>query len=100
MNIPAPSNRSPPATFKSAKATRGDLLEGPGIYIYICVCDIVFSSLSLSLSSCFNEGYVSDDGHAIFGHDQWVQLGLEAIVCKSIGINIYIYIIQISTQQI
>ena len=26
---PAPSNRSPPATFKSAKATRGDLLEGP-----------------------------------------------------------------------
>ena len=27
-SIPAPSNRSPPATFKSAKATRGDLLEG------------------------------------------------------------------------
>ena len=36
--IPAPSNRSPPATFKSAKASRGDLslLEGAGIYIYIC----------------------------------------------------------------
>ena len=57
------------------------------------MCVILSFLLSLSLSSCFNEGYVSDDGHAIFGHDQWVQLGLEAIVCKSIGINIYIYIL-------
>ena len=28
--IPAPSNRSPPDTFKSTKVTRGDLLEGAG----------------------------------------------------------------------
>ena len=32
-------HRSPPATFKSPKATRGDLLEGPGrigtVYIHI-----------------------------------------------------------------
>ena len=28
VSIPAPSNRSPPTTFKSPKATRGDLLEG------------------------------------------------------------------------
>ena len=32
--IPAPSNRSPPATFKSAKATGGDLLEGAGIKVH------------------------------------------------------------------
>ena len=29
-NIPGPSNRSPPATFRSGKASRGDLLEGAG----------------------------------------------------------------------
>ena len=29
--IPGPSNRSPPATFKSTKASRGDLLEGAGM---------------------------------------------------------------------
>ena len=31
-NKQTPSNRSPPATLKSAKATKGDLLEGPGTY--------------------------------------------------------------------
>ena len=36
---PATSNRSPPATSMSAKATRGDLLEGAGIeHIYINIC--------------------------------------------------------------
>ena len=31
QHVPAPSNRSPPDTFKSTKATRGDLLEAAGI---------------------------------------------------------------------
>ena len=31
VQVPAPSNRSPPATFKSTKASKGDLLEGAGI---------------------------------------------------------------------
>ena len=35
LYIPGPSNRSPRATFRSAKASRGDLLEGAGIYAYI-----------------------------------------------------------------
>ena len=37
IELPAPSNRSPPATFKSAKATRGDLLEVPGICYILSV---------------------------------------------------------------
>ena len=36
FNIPAPSNRSPPATFKSTKASRGDLLEGAGSMDVMC----------------------------------------------------------------
>ena len=30
FHLPGPSNRSPLATFKSTKASRGDLLEGAG----------------------------------------------------------------------
>ena len=29
-NLPGPSDRSPPATFESTKASRGDVLEGAG----------------------------------------------------------------------
>ena len=34
-HIPGPSNRSPPATFRSAKASRGDLLEGAGTVYFV-----------------------------------------------------------------
>ena len=50
QHLPAPSNRSPPATFKSPKATRGDLLEGPGIDFFLGLAvarqmsGVVFSS--------------------------------------------------------
>ena len=36
IELPAPSNRSPPATFKSAKATRGDLAGRVLVYTVVC----------------------------------------------------------------
>ena len=66
-HIPGPSNRSPPATFKSTKASRGDLLEGAGIYIHI--------SLSVSF------GRLRLRGPARAGapdHRQWV------VCCRSL----------------
>ena len=49
LYVPGPSNRSPPATFKSTKASRGDLLEGAGNGV-LCVFFVLFSGLVFLLT--------------------------------------------------
>ena len=53
--IPAPSNRSPPATFKtfkSAKATGGDLLEGALLVCIYIVLDDMYTVYVYVYSIC------------------------------------------------